>query len=307
MTLDTKVVAIIVNYNAGAWLRASVESILGSSITLTLYIVDNASTDKSLYQIETLAERSANLNIIKNPSNLGFARAVNQVIRSVPADYYAIVNPDCTVLKTTIATVISALDQRPEFALGSCIIKNTDGTVQKTCRREFPTPWLGFVRILALGRLFPQVEQFRDFDLGQASLPMSTQEVDAISGAFMVVKKTALDEVGLLDEQYFMHCEDLDWCMRFWNAGYKVILVPNTCVVHAKGVSGRQNKVRVQWHLHRGMVRFYRKFYRERYSAPMMWLVYLGISIRFVVKAVVVLSQSIFTARSTAMNERVKT
>ena len=105
--------------------------------------------------------------------------------------------------------------------------------------------------------------------------------MDAISGAFMMVRREALDAVGPLDEAYFMHCEDLDWCMRFRQSGRRVLFVPTASAVHHKGASSRARPVRVLWHMHRGMVRYYRKFFRREYPGPFMWLVVAGVAVRF--------------------------
>ena len=105
--------------------------------------------------------------------------------------------------------------------------------------------------------------------------------MDAISGAFMMVRRDALVAVGALDEAYFMHCEDLDWCMRFRQSGRRVLFVPTASAVHHKGTSSRARPVRVLWHMHRGMVRYYRKFFRGAYPAPFLWLVVAGVAVRF--------------------------
>jgi GT2 family glycosyltransferase len=120
--------------------------------------------------------------------------------------------------------------------------------------------------------------------------------VEAVSGAFMVAKGEAIRAVGVLDEDYFMHCEDLDWCMRFWNAGYKVAFVPGVEVIHAKGSSSGSKKWIVNWHLHRGMIRFYNKFYKEKYPLPLMWLVFVGVGLRFVLKSTNLLYVSLTSA-----------
>jgi hypothetical protein len=109
--------------------------------------------------------------------------------------------------------------------------------------------------------------------------------VEAILGAFMFVRLEALEEVGLLDEGYFLHCEDLDWCERFRRAGFDVLFVPEVTVVHDKGASSRGRPVRVLWHMHRGMVRYFRKFFRDQYPRPLLWLVVAGVWLRFAVLA----------------------
>ncbi|MDH3638104.1 MAG: glycosyltransferase family 2 protein [Gammaproteobacteria bacterium] len=291
--------AVVVNYNSGGWLRSCVTSILESDVSCVVCVVDNASTDHSFDDVKSLEEQQGNLKCIRNEDNIGFSRAVNQVMRNNPADYYVIVNPDCVVGPRTISTIVGALEVDARNGLGSCLIENIDGTPQKTCRRSFPTPWSGLIRLLALNRLFPSSTIFKDFDAGSEEPPKHTVTVDAISGAFMVAKGAAVKKVGLLDEEYFMHCEDLDWCKRFWEAHYNVIYVPGVSVVHAKGVSGEKERIRVLWHLHRGMIRFYQKFYRERYSLPVRWLVYTGVYMRFFVQSLGRLMGSVLGFRTT--------
>ena len=105
--------------------------------------------------------------------------------------------------------------------------------------------------------------------------------MDAISGAFMFVRREALQIVGGLDEGYFLHCEDLDWCERFRRAGWKVLFVPDVAVVHDQGHSSRDRPIRVLWYKHRGMLRYYRKFFRDQYPLPFLWLVSAGVWLRF--------------------------
>jgi GT2 family glycosyltransferase len=274
--------AVIVNYNAGDWLQACVESIRRSDYGAGVVVVDNASTDDS---IANLGARGDAVRLILNTSNVGFARANNQVLENHGAEFYVLVNPDCRVEADTIGTVISAMRRDNDIALASCLIKNADGSTQKTCRRRFPTPATALARTLGLNVLWP--EKFRDFDYGDGEAKSGVEYVEAISGAFMVVRATAMDSVGYLDEGYFMHCEDLDWCKRFWQAGFKVAFIADTFVTHAKGVSGRT--LRVNWYLHQGMLRFYRKFYLDDYPRLLFALVYLGVFLSFLGRSTMIL------------------
>jgi GT2 family glycosyltransferase len=117
------------------------------------------------------------------------------------------------------------------------------------------------------------------------ALPTSPVAVEAISGAFMLVRRSALETVGPWDSGYFLHCEDLDWCMRFKQAGYRILFVPDVVVSHAQGGCSQGRAVFVEWHKHKGMLRFYRKFYRESYPLALMALVYLAVWLRFAAKA----------------------
>ncbi len=291
---ENVITAIVVNYNAGAWLKKSVSCLIDSSVSMAIYVVDNHSSDGS---VEALASVCGvdRIKIIENGENRGFAAANNQVLRTVRSDYFVLLNPDCLVERSGVERIIAVMEQDDSIGLASCLIRDPDGNIQKTCRRRFPTPWSGFVRSAGLTRLFPGRPAFRDFDYGGGSDLDAVRFVDAVSGAFMVVKGEAVRAVGVMDEGYFLHCEDLDWCMRFWRSGHKVAFVPDVEAVHAKGGSSDRKRWKVNWHLHRGMIRFYSKFYRDRYPRPIMWLVYAGIGVRFLVKTVVLLPRMLKT------------
>jgi len=275
---------VIVNYNAGTWLSRSVASALKFTNGIVT-VVDNNSSDNSVEQTQA-GHENERLNWVLNLTNLGFAAANNQALQTLEGDFAVLMNPDCELQDGALETILKAFDSCPELGLASCRILNEDGSLQPTCRRRFPTPWSALVRMLKLDRLFSNSVKFANFDYGDIpELSDQLEFVEAISGAFMVVRKTALNEVGMLDEDYFMHCEDLDWCKRFALAGWKVGFVPNATVVHAKGVSSRSRPVRVLWTLHRGMDRFFDKFYRHEYSSIVRLLVKLGIYGSFVLRA----------------------
>lgn len=279
---------IIVNYNAGDWLLRSVESALKHSQGLVT-VVDNDSTDNSVERVQEKYQDSR-LNWHKNSRNLGFAAANNQVLQALDADYAVLMNPDCELYPDTLVAVQAAFATNPRMGLASCRILNDDGSLQLTCRRRFPTPWMALVRVFQLHRIFPANPRFANFDYGVSVDPSGEVEyVEAVSGAFMVVRKSALADVGLLDEGYFMHCEDLDWCKRFEAAGWQVGFVPAAHVMHAKGVSTASRPIRVLWTLHMGMNRFFDKFYCTEYSLPIRLLVKCGIASSFVLRAALTL------------------
>jgi len=279
-----RVAAVIVNYNSGAYLSDCVRSLLRSATPMGIHVVDNASTDDSVEQLTAAFGDKPNLSIIRNPDNVGFATANNQVLSKVLAEYFVLINPDCTVEPETISRLLAAMESDAGIGIASCLIRNSDGSVQKTCRRRFPTPLSGLGRVTGLSRVSP--ERFRDFDYGDLENVDQLEDVEAISGAFFVVRAESVKKVGLLDEGYFMHCEDLDWCMRFWQSGFRVVFVPEGEVIHHKGVSARGREMRVDWHLHKGMLRFYQKFYAARYPRIVWWLVYAGIVTRFVLRSI---------------------
>lgn len=281
---------IIVNYNAGDWLARALGSALkhsGAAIT----VVDNASTDDSVRHAQQLYPSDIDggrIDWLLNTQNLGFAAANNQVLASLEQDYAVLMNPDCELESDTLKAIFDAFHVNSDMGIASCRIIDDNGDLQASCRRRFPTPWSALVRMLKLGRLFPNNPKFADFDYGSSVDESAEIEfVEAISGAFMVVSKRALSQVGLLDEGYFMHCEDLDWCKRFELAGLKVGFVPRVSIMHAKGISSRSRPVAVLWTLHKGMDRFFNKFYRNDYSWPIRVTVKIGIYLSFASRAVI--------------------
>jgi len=200
-------------------------------------------------------------------------------------DYLLILNPDCMISPDTLEFMIAQLDLHTEVGMVSCLVCNVDGSEQPGCRRRVPTPVRSVIRVLYLDALFP-VLKGKGIIPHCESLPTTSIDVEAISGAFMLVRRTALEEVGLMDEAYFLHCEDLDWCMRFRQKGWKILFVPDVEVTHAKGVCSAGRPVRVEWHKHKGMIRFYRKFFRHQYPLPLMWCVVFAVWLRFSVLAI---------------------
>jgi len=281
MSEQPAVSVIIVNFNGGAVLTECVHNVLGSTLPVEVFIVDNASTDTSLNQLRREIGNDPRVAIIENPLNLGFATANNIAVERTSAPWVLFLNPDCVVRPDTLERMREVMLSHPKAGMSGALILNTDGTEQKGCRRRVPTPWRTFVRVMGLSKLLPDHPWFCDFDLSVEPLPKTPVPVDAISGSFMFTRREAIDRVGLMDEEYFLHCEDLDWCMRFRQAGYDVLFASHVPVTHYKGVCGRRRPVRVLWHMHRGMVRFYRKFFQRKYSPFLMWAVMLAVWLRF--------------------------
>jgi GT2 family glycosyltransferase len=280
---------ITANFNAGAHLAACVRSVLASTASVELVVVDNDSTDGSLGALRNAVGSDPRVRILEAGANIGFARANNRALAEARGDWLLFLNPDCEVRPDTIARMRAAMQALPRAGMAGGLILNPDGTEQAGCRREAPTPAKAFVRAFGLGgvarRLGLDGGAGRDFVRRGDPLPRDPVAVDAISGAFMLVRREALEAVGPLDEGYYLHCEDLDWCERFRRAGYTVLFVPDVTVVHHKGTSSRGRPVRVLWHMHRGMVRYYRKFLRDAYPRPLSWLVVAGVWLRFLALA----------------------
>ena len=277
---------IIVNYNASTYLTDCVQAALNSTIAVNIVVADNGSTDNSLSLLRnTITDER--LRIIENKANLGFARANNVALAFARSATILFLNPDCIIQPDTLEQLDRYLQQRSDVGMVGCLIQNPDGSEQAGCRRNIPTPWTAFVRAFGLKKLakiapgFFKPAIFNDFVTSDQPLPLNPVEVDAISGAFMLVKRETLNQVGAWDESYFLHCEDIDWCMRIQQAGIRILFVPETKIMHIKGGCSQSRPLFVQWHMHKGMVRFYQKFFTDRYSPLLMYAVFTGIWLRF--------------------------
>lgn len=180
------------------------------------------------------------------------------------------------------------------------LLLDPDGKEQAGGRRFVPTPWRSLVRALhleALEHRWPKL--FQNFNLYKQPLPETSVSLEAISGACTMVKREAMMDVGPWDEGYFLHCEDLDLCMRYRQKGWSILFVPTAKFTHYRGACSRSRPVFVEWHKHRGMMRFYGKFFRHQYPGALMLLVGLGVWLRFCAIACKIVVQSLLLRGNT--------
>ncbi len=282
---------VVVNYNAGPMLANCIESAI--SQVGEILVVDNASSDTSFDECVKQFDDHTQITFIRNEKNLGFAAACNIGIGHSNGDVILFLNPDCQLDKGSVSQLCQVLMTKSQNGMVGGLLMNPDGTEQGGGRRSVPTPWRSFVRAFGLYRFanrWPKL--FYDFHLNKMPLPDLPIEVEAISGACMLVKREAVDDVGLWDEGYFLHCEDLDWCMRFREKKWKILFVPSARITHVLGFCSRSRPVFVEWHKHKGMVRFYRKYFRHQYPLGLMGLVILGVWLRFIVVACLKVTRS---------------
>jgi GT2 family glycosyltransferase len=271
---------VIVNYNAGALLRECVRTALSQAEQVI--VIDNDSSDSSMNDLARQFPGEGRLVMHLVGKNLGFAAACNIGTGLATQAFLLFLNPDCILGPGSLKRLLEVLQSDPGIGMVGGLLTNLDGSEQGGGRRLVPTPWRSFVRAFGLTRLnhrWPGI--FQDFHLHEQALPDAPIEVEAISGALILTSRAAIDDVGPWDEAYFLHCEDLDWCMRFRQRGWKIVFVPDAPVTHHRGHCSQHRPIFVAWHKHRGMVRFYRKFFRHQYPGVLMWLVELGVWLRF--------------------------
>lgn len=271
---------IIVNYNAGDALLNCIEAVLPQCNEVI--VVDNASSDNSITLIEKAFSQDNRVRCLLNSKNLGFARACNLGAAAAEYPYLFFLNPDCICQPDALLELKKTLDSDEHIGMVGGLLLNPDGTEQAGGRRLTPTPSRTLVRALGLSRWAKRwPDMLVDFNLHHQPLPESPTPVEAISGACMLIKPSTRETVGLWDDAYFLHCEDLDWCMRIYQADLSIVFVPSARFVHAQGTCSKSRPLFVEWHKHKGMTRFYQKFFSTKYPLPFLWLVISTIWVRF--------------------------
>ena len=265
----------IVNYNTKEELNNCLISIFNSKqdTKFSVFVVDNNSNDGSANYVESVFPQ---VSLIKNNQNLGFARANNQVLANIQSEFVLLLNPDTIVYDHVFDLTIEFLRNTQEAGMVTCKLLKPDQKLDLACRRSFPSVFDGFCRAVGLSRLFPKSRIFARYNMTYLD-ENETNEVDAVNGAFMMIKKQALNEVGLFDENYFMYMEDLDLCFRFRRKGWKIFYFPKTKVLHLKGKSGKKDSERMILEFFRSMELFCNKNYSIHQSPLEGWITKVGI------------------------------
>ena len=274
---------VIVNYNVETLLRRCLQTIVDSQgqITLSICVVDNQSADGSVSMVRS---EFPQVQVIANANNPGYSFANNQRLRLLgigaahPPRYVLLLNPDTELIPTTLVDAIAYMDSHPAVGIVGPKLLLPNGELDLACRRSFPTPMVSFYRMLGLSQLFPKSRRFGRYNLTYLEIDQSA-EVDSVVGAFMLVRTTATQQIGLLDEQFWMYGEDLDWAKRIKDNGWKVIYYPTLVTLHVKRASSRQSK-RAQVEFYRAMLIFYYKHYHHTTPRWLHYLILLGICIK---------------------------
>jgi len=229
---------IIVSYNVKEFLQQCILSLKNAleGMTHEIIVIDNDSVDGS---VNLIRQRFPEIHLIENHSNKGFAAACNQGLAVARGELILLLNPDTMLQEDTIDVMVKFFEDHPEAGAAGCKILNADGTLQLACRRTFPTPAVALPKLLGLSRLFPKIKAFSRYNLTYLD-PDQMTEVDAVSGSFLVFRKTVYEQIGGLDESYFLYGEDLDYCYRIKESGWKIYYVPDTKIIHYKGESTKQ-------------------------------------------------------------------
>jgi N-acetylglucosaminyl-diphospho-decaprenol L-rhamnosyltransferase len=289
MPAATDLEVVIVSHGAEALLRRCLASLAAhppSSGSMRVAVVDSGSPDATPEMVE---REFPEVRLLRR-ANIGFSAANNLVLREDDAAAVLLLNPDTEVYAGTLDAALARLRSQPRIGMVGVKLVTESGALDHACKRSFPTPLSALAHFTGIGRregAGGALSQYRATALGDDE----AGEVDAVNGAFMLCRAEAVREVGLLDEGYWLYMEDLDWCHRFWDAGWKVLYEPAGVALHVKGGSSASRRApRQEIAFHRGMGRFYRRFDAPGHNPLLNAAVYAGIGAKLAVSLGVTLA-----------------
>ena len=273
-----KLSVIVVNYNVQYFLDQCLNSVQKAikNVSTEVIIVDNCSVDDSL---EMLVKKYPEFRVIANKDNVGFSKANNQAIHASTGEYVLLLNPDTVVAEDTFEKVVQFMDDHHDAGgLGVRMIDGKGGFLPES-KRGLPSPMVAFYKIFGLSSLFPKSKRFSQYHLGHLS-QHENHEIDVLSGAFMLMRRKALDEVGLLDEDFFMYGEDIDLSYRITLGGYKNYYFSDTNIIHYKGESTKKSSVNYVFVFYNAMIIFAKKHFSGKQARLFSFLINLAIYLR---------------------------
>ena len=273
-----KLSIVIVSYNVKYFLQQLLLSINRNnpSFEYEIIVVDNSSVDGS---VEMVKERFPSTILIENNLNVGFSKANNQGIQKSQGDYVLILNPDTLIQEDTLTKSINYMDRNKDVGALGVKMMDGGGNYLPESKRGFPTPMVAFYKIFGLAHLFPKSSLFNHYYLGHLD-KNAPQEIEVLTGAFMMIRKSVIQEVGSFDEQFFMYGEDIDLSYRIHMAGYKIIYYPETSIIHFKGESTKKGNIGYVNMFYEAMKKYAKKHYSSQDATLLSSLVNLGIFFR---------------------------
>lgn len=277
---------VIVSYYTGPLLWRCIAAALGEPETAEVIVVDNGNWDVTRDDLAVMAEDEPRLWVIEGQGNVGFAGGCNIGVRAARSEYLFLLNPDAILPTGTLATLLAeGIEAGGEMAwMAGGRLLNPDGTEQAGARRGPLTPWTALVEMAKLYKLAPRHPYFRRFNNHRAPCPGRTVPMPVISGACMLMPREDYLAVGGMDETFFLHVEDVDFCLRFTKAGGQIFYVPHADLVHVKS-SSRVDPVQVERWKSQSLVRYFRRHFQGVYPPGFVTLVCVMVWMMFAVRA----------------------
>ncbi|MCK5076863.1 MAG: glycosyltransferase family 2 protein, partial [Calditrichia bacterium] len=270
---------IIVSYNVKyllAGLLHSLQQALQQKISYEIIVVDNNSTDNTP---EYISGKALNLTIIKNKENLGFAAANNQGIAVAKGKYILLINPDTLVEEDIFEKLIAFLEKHPQYGGVTAKMLNPDGSFAIDCRHGIPSPRDAFYKAMGMTKIFPNSKHFSYYN--QTFLEENDEnDIPAFSGAFMLLREKTVNEVGLLDDSFFMYCEDIDYCCRLNKKKWRIRYLPTVRLLHFKGESTKEKNYDYFKNFNLSMLHFFKKHHATKYPGLFSSIVKFGVFLR---------------------------
>jgi GT2 family glycosyltransferase len=252
-----------------------------SSLEMDIVVVDNNSKDGTM---DAIRAQFPNIHVIINNENLGYSKAVNQGLKALDARYYVLLNPDAIVTNQALSKLASFMDENSKVGICGPKVLNRDGTVQYQSRRGEARPWEVFSYFFGLAKLFPNDSRFTGYLLTHMDNDR-VNEVAAVSGSCMIIRREVIEQIGFLDERYFAYQEDTDYCVQARRAGWMVCYVPMAEVIHQGGMGGSGvSPYFSAYHWHRSYYLYYRKNLAKDYPFWFHPLYYLAMFMKFATK-----------------------
>jgi len=276
----SSVSVVMVSYYTGPILWLAVDSVLAQPECKELIIVNNGNVPGDEQRLALFAAREPRVRFITGHGNVGFAKGCNLGAASATGDYILLLNPDCMLPAGGLAHALTELQRYPGDTLAGCFLCNPDGTEQRGGRRALLTPGNAIIEGLGLHRVFKRLQRL---NYHETAMPEATYEVPAISGAFMLLARAFFMKLGGLDEGYFLHMEDMDFCYRVHESGGSVICIPDIQVMHFRSTSEATSSV-LERHKAKGLNRYLRLHFGNQHSALFFQVMALGAWIRCICK-----------------------
>jgi N-acetylglucosaminyl-diphospho-decaprenol L-rhamnosyltransferase len=262
--MRSSVSAITVTYYTGPVLWACIDGLLAQPELGELIIVINGADRQTRASLGERAEADSRIRLIDPGRNLGFAPGCNLGVAAATCDYVAFVNPDCTLARGTFAPILDVFARQSNARLVGGRLQHPDGREQRGGRREFLTPWRAFVEVTRLDLFFPGHPYFRRFNMLAKSLMLEPTVVPVVSGAFMMMRRDYYQRIGGMDENFFLHCDDLDLCLRVHRHRGEVWYAGNVPITHHRSTSDVP-RLLVEWHKTRSSCYYFKKHFRPTY------------------------------------------
>ncbi len=286
---------VMVIYHTGPVLFEAIDSVLSQDDLCDLVLVDNGSSPVVLAELKGRADEDGRLIVLTGHGNVGFAAGCNLGARQARGAYLLFLNPDCLMPPGGLRRLLAEGESWPRPWMLGCRLVGADGNEQRGARRDVLTPWTALVEVLRLDRLAPDHPYFRRFNRHALPAPKETSTVPVTSGACMMLPAEDYWALDGMDEGYFVHVEDIDFCHRFRAAGGEIYFVPHVAVTHILSTS-ETSPLFIEWHKTRGFIRYFRKNFAGVYPPMFLPLVNAGILARFALKACTILAHGLFDA-----------